>query len=209
MKALILVDIQNDFIPGGALAVPHGDQVIPVANSLQKSFDLIVATQDWHPPEHVSFAVNHPGKKVGEVIDLDGIRQALWPVHCVQNTRGADLASRLDRSKIARIFQKGTDVDLDSYSAFFDNAHRRSTGLGEWLKSRGVDRVYLCGLATDYCVKFSVLDALQLNFATYLIQDACRGIESKPGDVDAALAEMQSAGAILTSSNQLGSENSF
>lgn len=194
MKALILVDLQNDFCPGGALAVPEGDKVIPLANELQKQFDLVIATQDWHPRDHASFASNHPGKKIGEVIDLNGLPQVLWPDHCVQNTRGAELVASLDKTKIARVFQKGTDRDIDSYSGFFDNGHRKATGLGDYLKSKGVTDVYVCGLATDYCVKFTALDAVQLGFKTHLYANASRGVNLKPGDVDRAVEEMKRAG---------------
>jgi nicotinamidase/pyrazinamidase len=160
--ALILVDLQNDFVPGGALAVKDGDQVIPIANAMQKHVDLVIATQDWHPADHGSFAANHPGKKIGDVIDLNGLPQILWPVHCVQNTRGAEFVPGLNTDRFAQIFRKGIDPTIDSYSTFFDNAHRRSTGLADCLKPRGVTDVYLMGLATDYCVKFSALDARQL-----------------------------------------------
>src|SRR6185295_673667 len=152
MKALILVDIQNDFLPGGALAVLDGDKVIPIANKLQAAFPLVVATQDWHPANHGSFAASHPGKNVFEQIDLDGLPQTLWPVHCVQNTAGAALAPGLKPDQIAKIFQKGTDPGIDSYSGFFDNGHRKSTGLGDFLKSQKVTEVFIAGLATDYCV---------------------------------------------------------
>jgi len=194
MNVLIVTDLQNDFCPGGALPVPEGDQVIPVVNRLQPRFNLVVATQDWHPADHGSFAANHPGKRPGEVIDLAGLPQILWPVHCVQNTPGAALHPDLDGTAIARVFQKGTDPAVDSYSTFFDNAHRKSTGLGEYLKERGVADVYLCGLATDYCVKFSALDAVGLGFHVYLILDASRGVNLHPGDVQQAIAEMRSKG---------------
>jgi nicotinamidase/pyrazinamidase len=194
MKALVLVDIQNDFLPGGALAVPHGDAVVPVANSLQAAFPLVVATQDWHPAHHGSFAANHPGRKVFEQIDLHGLPQTLWPVHCVQGTSGAELAPALQRERIAKIFPKGTDAGIDSYSGFFDNGHRRSTGLGEWLKAKGVTEVFVCGLATDYCVKFTALDAAQTGFKTHFIQDASRGVNLQPDDVRHAIAEMNRAG---------------
>src|SRR5205809_7131957 len=140
MNALILVDLQNGFLPGGALAVPEGDRVLPIANALARStaFDLVVATQDWHPANHGSFAANHPGKKPGDVIDLHGLRQILWPVHCVQNSRGAEFAAALDRSRIAKVIQKGTDPAIDSYSGFFDNGHRKATGLGDYFKQEGV-----------------------------------------------------------------------
>jgi nicotinamidase/pyrazinamidase len=200
MKALVIVDVQNDFIPGGALAVPEGDEVVPVINRLQARFDLVVATQDWHPPAHGSFAVNHPGRKVYDVVDLNGLPQVLWPVHCVQSTAGAEFVAGLDRSRVARVFQKGTDPGIDSYSGFFDNGYRKATGLGDYLKQRGVDAVYVCGLATDYCVKFTALDARQLGFETYLIEDASRGVNVKPGDVDRAIAEMRAAGVRVISS---------
>ena len=198
MKALILVDIQNDFVPGGALAVPDGDAVVPVCNRLQRPFDLIVATQDWHPANHGSFAANHPGHKTGEVIEVNGLKQVLWPVHCVQNTPGAAFAPGLDMSRVSRIFQKGTDPAIDSYSGFFDNGHRKATGLDEYLKSKGVTDVYIVGLATDYCVKFTALDARSLGFNTFLVEDACRGVNLRHGDVADAIGEMKRAGVLLT-----------
>jgi nicotinamidase/pyrazinamidase len=203
MNALVIVDLQNDFLPGGALPVPHGDEVIPLANELQQRFALVLATQDWHPPDHGSFAPNHPGKKPGGRIILDGIQQILWPVHCVQNTHGAEFARSFDTSRIARVFHKGIDPRIDSYSTFFDNAHRRSTGLGEYLKERSVKNVYLLGLALDYCVKYSALDARQVGFNTHVIVDACRGIGLEPGDLDRALDEMKRAGTILLESGAL------
>ena len=177
MNALILVDLQNDFLPGGALAVPHGDEVVPLADRLQQRFDLVVATKDWHPSDHGSFAANHPGKKPGDRIILDGIEQILWPVHCVQNTHGAEFAPSFDTSRIAHIFHKGTERNIDSYSTFFDNAHRRHTGLAHYLEKRGIKNIYLMGLALDYCVKYSTLDARHLGLNTYVIVDGCRGIE--------------------------------
>ena len=203
MNALVLVDIQNDFVPGGALAVRDGDRVVPVANALMERFELAVATQDWHPADHGSFAANHPGKRVGEVIDLNGLPQVLWPVHCVQNTHGAELVVGLNRERIARIFQKGTDPRIDSYSGFFDNGHRRATGMGDWLKERGVREIYVMGLATDYCVKFTALDGRQLGFEMFLVEDGCRGVELKPGDVGRAVGEMKGAGVRVTQSSEL------
>ncbi len=194
MKALILVDLQNDFLPGGALAVPHGDEVIPVANRVQPHFDLVVATQDWHPGGHGSFAANHPGTAPGEVIELNGLRQILWPVHCVQGTRGAEFAEALETDRIARVFRKGTDPGIDSYSGFFDNGHRKATGLGDYLKERGANQVFVLGLATDYCVKFTALDARSLGLETCLIEDGCRGVELQSGDVERAVAEVRAAG---------------
>ena len=197
MQALILVDIQNDFLPGGALAVPDGDAVIPVANKVQPAFPLVVATQDWHPANHGSFAACHPGRKVFEQIELNGLPQTLWPVHCVQNTKGAELAGALSRERIARVFPKGTDAGIDSYSGLFDNGHRKSTGLGEWLKAQDVTEVYVCGLATDYCVKFTALDAVRMGFKTHMIEDASRGVNLRPDDVKHAIEEMKRAGVVI------------
>jgi nicotinamidase/pyrazinamidase len=203
MKALIIVDLQNDFLPGGALPVPHGDEVIPLANELQSRFDVVVATKDWHPPDHGSFAANHPGKKPGHRIILDGIEQILWPVHCVQNTRGAEFAPSFDTSRIAHVFHKGIDPLIDSYSTFFDNAHRRETGLADYLKQRSIKDIYLMGLALDYCVKYSALDAQHLGLKTHIILDGCRGIELMPGDVERALDEMKRAGATILKGSDL------
>ena len=200
MKALILVDIQNDFLPGGALAVPDGDAVIPVANKLQSAFPLVVATQDWHPAKHGSFAASHPGKKVLEKIELNGLPQTLWPVHCVQNTTGAELARALDRERIAKVFPKGTDPNIDSYSGLFDNDHRRSTGLGEWLKAQCVTEVFVCGLATDYCVKLTALDAAKMGFKTHFLEDASRGVNLEFDDVKNAIEEMKRAGVVVVHS---------
>jgi nicotinamidase/pyrazinamidase len=203
MKALILVDIQNDFLPGGALAVPDGDVIVPIANRLQAAFPIVIATQDWHPANHGSFAANHPGKKVFEQIDLNGLPQTLWPVHCVQGTKGAELAAGLERERIAKIFPKGTDAGIDSYSGLFDNGHRKSTGLGEWLKAKVVTEVFVCGLATDYCVKFTALDAAQQGFKTHFIEDASRGVNLGPGDVKNAIAEMTRAGITTVRSTKI------
>lgn len=203
MNALIIVDLQNDFLPGGALPVPHGDEVIPLANELQRRFELVLATQDWHPPDHGSFAANHAGKKPGDRIMLDGIEQILWPVHCVQKTHGAEFAPSFDTSRVAHVFHKGIDPRIDSYSTFFDNAHRRHTGLAHYLEKRGINDIYLMGLALDYCVKYSTFDARELGLNTHVILDGCRGINLEPGDIDRALDEMKSVGAILLQSSEL------
>jgi nicotinamidase/pyrazinamidase len=203
MKTLILVDIQNDFLPGGALAVPEGDVIVPIVNRLLPGFDLVVATQDWHPADHGSFAANHAGKNAFETIDLNGLSQTLWPVHCVQNTGGACFAPGLDTRHVARVFPKGTDARVDSYSGFFDNGRRSSTGMAEWLKERGARDLWVCGLATDFCVKFTALDAIAEGFRVHLITDACRGIDLPSGNVAAALAEMQAAGVRLVTSQEL------
>ncbi len=203
MRALIIVDIQNDFLPGGSLAVPKGNEVIPVANRVQASFELVVATQDWHPRNHGSFASNHPGKKPGDLGELSGLPQVFWPDHCVQGSPGARLASELDDGRVEAIFRKGTDPAIDSYSGFFDNGHRKSTGLGDYLKGRDAREVYIMGLATDYCVKFTALDARSLGFATTFIGDGSRGVELKPGDVAKAVAEMKAAGVVVIASQKL------
>ncbi|MEA2709766.1 MAG: nicotinamidase/pyrazinamidase [Phycisphaerales bacterium] len=202
-RVLILVDLQNDFVPGGALAVRGGDAVVPIANRVQRAFDLIVASKDWHPRDHGSFAANHPGRKVGDVIDLHGLPQILWPVHCVQETRGADFVPGLDTSRIDRVFLKGTDKEIDSYSAFFDNGHRKSTGMAEYIRERGVRDVYICGLASDYCVKFTALDAQQLGFQVHLIEDASRGVNLNATDSAAALDEIRRAGGQVIRSETL------
>jgi nicotinamidase/pyrazinamidase len=203
MNALIIVDLQNDFLPGGALPVPQGDEAIPIVNELQSRFDVVVATKDWHPPDHGSFAANHKGKKPGDRIILDGIEQILWPVHCVQNTHGARFAPSFDTSRIAHVFHKGVDPLIDSYSTFFDNAHRRHTGLAHYLKERSIKDIYLLGLALDYCVKYSALDARELGFNTHIILDGCRGIDLEPGDINRALDEMKAVGAVFLKSSQL------
>ena len=202
-KALILVDIQNDFLPRGALSVPNGDAVILIANKLQASCPLVVATQDWHPANHGSFAANHPGKKLFDQIELNGLPQTLWPIHCVQGTPGAEFAPTLDRERIAKIFQKGTDAGIDSYSGFFDNGHRKATGLGDWLKAKNVTDVFVCGLATDYCVRFTALDAIGLGFKTYVVEDGCRGVNLRPDDVKKAIEEMREAGAQMVQSAEI------
>jgi nicotinamidase/pyrazinamidase len=203
MNCLVLVDIQNDFLPGGPLAVPEGDKIIPIVNKLQPLFPIVVATQDWHPANHGSFAANHPEKKIFEHIELNGLPQTLWPVHCVQHTKGADLAATLNRDRIAKVFPKGTDPAIDSYSGLFDNGHRKSTGLGEWLKAHGVTHVFVCGLATDYCVKFTGLDAAQMGFKTSFIEDASRGVNVHPDDVPNAIAEMKRVGVRVVQSDEL------
>jgi nicotinamidase/pyrazinamidase len=203
MRALILVDLQNDFLPGGALAVREGDRVIPIANHLQTRVDLVVATQDWHPKEHASFASQHPGKAPGEVIELDGLPQVLWPDHCVQLTHGAAFAATLSTRGIAKIFPKGMDPRVDSYSGFFDNGHRHDTGLHAYLQLKGVREVLVCGLATDYCVKWTALDAAELGFETVVVEDACRGVELSEGDVDDALDELEEAGVVIVSSEEV------
>ena len=193
-EALILVDIQNDFLPGGSLAVPDGDQILPFVNSMIDQFDLVIATQDWHPQNHQSFASNHDGTKMGSLIELDGLEQILWPDHCVQNTVGAEFSSELNATKIDHVVQKGTDPMVDSYSGFFDNARRRQTELDSLLRREHVDRLHLVGLATDYCVKFTALDSVDLGFDTIVYPAGIRAVDLSPGDGGRALSEMESAG---------------
>jgi nicotinamidase/pyrazinamidase len=195
MKALILVDIQNDFMPGGALAVPGGDEIIPYVNEIMPSYECVVATQDWHPTDHGSFAANHPGQAIYEQIILDGLEQTLWPTHCVQQTGGALFAPGLDTRRIARVFPKGMNPQIDSYSGLYDNGHRASTGMSEWLKAQGMQALDVVGVATDYCVKFTVLDALQDGFEVTLLSHGCRGVDLNPGDVQNAIRVMQQSGA--------------
>lgn len=203
MKALVIIDVQNDFLPGGALAVPEGDTVIPIINRLQASFELIVATQDWHPANHGSFAANHKNKKPGDLIMLSGMEQILWPIHCVQHTLGAAFHPQLERKKWKAVFQKGTNPLVDSYSGFFDNNRMQDTGLRAYLKENGVTTLYVTGLATDYCVKFTVLDALREGFKTYLIEDATRGVNLAAQDSERAITEMSKAGSEVIHSRSI------
>ena len=198
MKALLLIDIQNDFLPGGRLAVPDGDAIIPLINKLQPQFDLVVATKDWHPAGHQSFASSHAGRSQFEQIDLHGLPQVLWPDHCTQASTGAELAPTLHTELVEAIFRKGTNLEIDSYSAFFDNGHRKSTGLADYLRGRGVTQVFIAGLAGDYCVYYSALDALAAGFTTSVITDATRAISADGFLV--ALADLRVKGAHLLES---------
>lgn len=206
MRALLLIDLQNDFLPGGALAVPRGDEVLAPANALAARRDLfpvVAATQDWHPADHASFASQHPGRLPGDLIDLDGAPQVLWPDHCVQGTRGAELAEAVVRDPIQHVARKGEDRRIDSYSGFFDNGHGRATDLADWLRAAGVDEVFVLGLATDYCVRWTALDAVRLGFKTSVVVDACRGVGLAPDDIPKAFEEMMAAGVALVSSTEL------
>lgn len=178
MRTLIIVDIQYDFLPGGALAVPAGDEIIPIINQLQPSFDLVVATQDWHPAGHGSFASAHPGHQAFDQIQLAGLDQVLWPDHCVQGTFGADISLKLNTAQVEAVFRKGTDPNIDSYSGFYDNGKRKQTGLAGYLRERGTTHVAVCGLAADYCVYFTAMDALAAGFATSIVSEAVRAIDT-------------------------------
>ncbi|TCU13639.1 bifunctional nicotinamidase/pyrazinamidase [Rhizobium sullae] len=205
MKALLLVDIQNGFCPGGNLPVPEGDQVVPVANRLIDSgkYDLIVASQDWHPPGHGSFASSHPGKKPFEMGELSGKPQMMWPDHCVKYTLDAEFHPALKSEEIDLIQQKGENPLVDSYSAFRDNDQDASTGLSDFLQDQGVTEIDICGLATDYCVKFSALDALAMmpGIKVRFIEDASRGIT--PEGVAAAIDEMRARGIEIIDSQKV------
>jgi nicotinamidase/pyrazinamidase len=199
MDALIVVDIQNDFLPGGALAVKEGDKVIPVINRLlDMPFDFKLASQDWHPPHHGSFATTYK-KQPGERVKLNGLEQILWPDHCVRGTYGSEFPKSLYSDKFDEIFHKGVDKNIDSYSTFFDNGHQKSTGLDDYLKSNEVTKIYIAGLATDYCVKYSVLDASKLNYEIYVVEDGCRGVNLKPNDSQEALKEIAKYAKIIRS----------
>lgn len=202
MKTLIITDVQHDFLPGGALGIAGGDAIVPIINKLIPKFDHVFATQDWHPPHHVSFASTHK-RKVGDVIHIGKIDQILWPDHCVQNTHGADFAKGLHREKIEAVFHKGVDPKVDSYSTFFDNAWHRSTGLADHLLKRHLKDLYFVGLATDYCILYSVLDALDLGFKVTVIRDACRPINLHPDDEEKALEKMRQKGAKIITSQEV------
>jgi nicotinamidase/pyrazinamidase len=196
-RALIIIDIQNDFCPGGSLPVPHGDEIVPVLNTLMGRFEIVVATQDWHPAGHVSFASSHPGRRPFEEIELEGESQILWPDHCVPGTRGAELHPGLDIRPVVLILRKGWHKDMDSYSAFFENDRVTATGLENYLKGHGVRSVYLTGLAQDICVYYSAKDALRLGFDTFLIEDAARGLDLPPGSLARKMADLVKAGMHL------------
>lgn len=200
MNALVIIDYQNDFLPGGPLGVPGGDEIVDPINRLIDGADLVVASQDWHPASHGSFASNHTGTKPFETIEWNGMEQTLWPDHCVQGTTGADFAAGLNWNRVEAIFRKGTDPQIDSYSAFFDNGHKRSTGLSGYLKSMNVTDVVVVGLATDFCVKFTALDAIAEGFRTIVPLETCRGVDLNEGDVETALKEVTTAGAIVEDS---------
>ncbi|AMQ57286.1 bifunctional nicotinamidase/pyrazinamidase [Algoriphagus sanaruensis] len=202
-EALLIVDVQNDFIPGGALAVSEGDLIVPIINQLQEKFQHVIATQDFHPSDHGSFAIQHPGKNPGEMIELAGLPQVLWQVHCVQGSQGADFHPELETKSWEMIFQKGKNPKVDSYSGFFDNARRGDTGLAAYLQENQIDSVFICGLALDYCVKFTALDAKSLGFDTYLIEDATRAVNLSPTDGELAIQEMKQKGIHIISSKSI------
>lgn len=201
-SVLVVIDVQNCFLPGGSLAVKDGDQVVPVINNLAKKFSNVVMTQDWHTPGHISFASAHPGKKPFEVIDLAYGKQVLWPDHCVQGTDGASLSKDLAIPQAELILRKGYNKDVDSYSAFMEADGKTNTGLASYLKARKLQRVFLAGLATDFCVAWSALDARKAGFDAYVIEDGCRGIDTQ-GSLAKAWADMAKAGVKRIQSSDL------
>lgn len=198
--ALIVVDVQNDFLPGGALAVPRGDEVIAPINALIQRFERVVLTQDWHPAGHVSFASSHAGRQPFEVIRLAYGDQVLWPDHCVQGTAGAAIAADLDTTKASAIIRKGLSPNVDSYSGFLEADRTARTGLASYLKELGVRRVFLAGLATDFCVAWTALDAQAAGFETLVVEDACGGIDTN-GSLSKALDDLTAKGIRLTTAS--------
>lgn len=207
MKTLVIIDVQNDFIPGGSLPVPEGGDIIPVINALQKEFDLVIATQDWHPENHSSFAINHEGKKEFDKIEWKGREQILWPIHCLQRSWGAKFHPELRTSKIETIFRKGTDPEIDSYSGFYDNAHLKSTGLAGYLREKGADELYFCGLAANICVYFSIMDALKEGFQATLIEDASKALDASVFEI--TKQNILEYGGKIVNSNDLLQQKSY
>ncbi|QXP63449.1 bifunctional nicotinamidase/pyrazinamidase [Polaribacter sp. HaHaR_3_91] len=179
MKTLLIIDVQNDFIPGGSLPVPNGDKIVSIINEIQPKFDLVIATQDWHPEDHISFASNHKGLSNFDKIEIKGISQTLWPNHCVQGSKGAELHPKLNTLKCETIFRKGTNKEIDSYSAFYDNGHLKSTGLAGYLKEKGTTELFICGLAADICVYYSIRDAVKEGFNCFFIEDASEALDNE------------------------------
>ena len=193
-SVLLVIDVQNDFCPGGRLAVKDGDRVVLFINGIMGKFGKVVATQDWHPEDHLSFASNHPGKEVMEIETIDGIEQVLWPDHCIQGTEGANFYPGLNIENISLILRKGMDKRIDSYSAFFENDKKTSTGLDGYLRNLHIDTVYLTGLATDYCVYYTAIDAVKLGYRTNLFIKGSRGVNFPEGNVERAVNDMKERG---------------
>ena len=200
--ALIVIDVQNDFCPGGALAVADGDSVVPVANRMMQRFDHVVLTQDWHPADHSSFAANNPGHDPFTLIDMPYGPQVLWPTHCVQGSAGAAFHNDLETDRANLIIRKGYRTNIDSYSAFFENDQTTTTGLAGYLRERAVERLVMVGLATDFCVRFSAVDAVKLGFKVTLLEDGCRAIDLD-GSLAAAKAELTEHGVTMTTSDAI------
>lgn len=203
MKALLIIDMQADFMPGGSLPTATAFDLVPLINQLMGLFSVVIASKDWHPKGHASFASSHKGKRVGEVIEIQGHSQVLWPDHCIQGTKGAEFVHGLQLEKINHTISKGTDPSIDSYSAFFDNARLKETGLDPLLKKEGIDQLFIVGVATDYCILHTVMDALDLGYRVSVILDGCRGIDLSSGDVKQAFNQMKKRGATLLLSEEL------
>lgn len=199
MNALVIIDVQNDFMPYGSLGVPDGQSIVPVINKIQPYFDLVVATQDWHPQEHISFASNHPGKKPFDNIELAGSNQVLWPDHCVQGTEGAMFHPDLETNRFSAVFRKGMDPQVDSYSGFYDNRRLVSTGLAGYLREKGISDVHFCGLASDICVYYTVRDAVMSGFSATLVEDASRPLNA--GTFEMLKTEMTEMGVRIQTSS--------
>lgn len=195
MKALIIIDIQNDFLPGGSLEVKEGDKIITLINEMMDNYDHIIATKDWHPSNHVSFASNHPGKEIGDIIKVNGLNQILWPDHCVQDSYGSEFPKELNHEKINNIIYKGKNENIDSYSGFYDNSKGASTQLSEYLKSKGIDKIDCVGLATEYCVKYTAIDGSIEGFNTRVLLKCTKGINQN--DIKSAIDEMRSNNVVI------------
>jgi nicotinamidase/pyrazinamidase len=202
-NALLVIDVQNDFCPGGSLPVPHGDEIVPVINRLMAGFDIVVASQDWHPAGHISFASTHSGRHPFDTLQLEGREQILWPDHCVQGSKGAEFHPDLDIRPVVLIVRKGWQQDLDSYSAFFENDQVTPTGLEAYLKGMGIRRLYLTGLAQDVCVYYSARDALRLGFETFLVEEATRGLDQPRGSLAQRMKELEKSGLRLIRANDI------
>lgn len=194
-EALLIIDVQNDFLPGGALETENGKSIIKEINEIQNKFTHIIATQDWHPRDHKSFASNNTNSKAGDVIDLNGVEQILWPNHCIENTKGSEFAKELNTTNITKIIKKGNNKEVDSYSGFYENDKKTKTQLDNYLKSMNINSLYVCGIATDYCVKYTVLDALNLGYKVHLLTDSCSAVNLSDNDSDTAILEMKNNGA--------------
>ena len=201
-NCLIITDIQNDFCPGGALAVAEGDKIISIVNRMAGKFDKVVATQDWHPAGHISFASTHK-KKPYEMMTIEGVQQVLWPDHCVAGSFGADFHKNLDLREVDLIIRKGNDLNIDSYSTFLENDKKTLTGLHYYLQGFAIKDLYFCGLATDYCVYYSAMDAMALGFKANIILDACRGVDVPTGNIATAVRKMKDSGVRIINYNDI------
>ncbi len=202
-SALIVIDVQNDFCPGGALSVKGGDEIVSPINSIMNKFYRVIATQDWHPEDHLSFASNHRGKSIYDEVEINGIKQVLWPAHCVMGSNGAGFHPDLDQNRFHLIIRKGTDPQIDSYSAFLENDKKTKTGLEGYIRSNNIEEVFLCGLATDYCVFFTAMDAAELGFKTTVILDLCRGVDMPENNIRRSINIMIGKGITMINISEI------